>query len=272
MLPLIRCLALAVALGSTACGSEYDLMIVQAQVPDARDTACNVLGTSSTDRLGEGVLDLATDRDRPYLLFLLLANGPGDPAGQGGAAAQGVQVESSHVRLSEPPGARVSWPESCANEFDYPTATASIAPGSTAVVKTEAMRPCHARVLREHFLAGSIGFDASIAARVVLTATVHMRGRYAGAPVHSGDFRFPIRVCLGCLQTGYGEPELASFSYPARPPCGELAGNPHRGNPCNPGQDDLVLCCAPDASAPEHVQCPGIPAGTATATATGTTP
>ena len=88
------------------------------------------------------------------------------------------------------------------------------------------------------------------------------KGRHGGTDIHSDPFEFPIRVCYGCLQTGF-DGQYAAFSFALSPPkviaCDNLTENPYKGNVCNPAQDTgPILCCAQDAKG-ERLVCPAIP-------------
>ena len=88
-----------------------------------------------------------------------------------------------------------------------------------------------------------------------------MKGRHGGTQILSDPFEFPVRVCSGCLQTGFSGP-YSRWDYPAVPPCNALAHNPFTGNLCAPAQDfGPILCCARDEKG-EDLQCPGVPTGT----------
>ena len=168
-----------------------------------------------------------------------------------------VTVGSFHVTLEGPPGIRPSWPVTCPPEFDYPSVSTRLAEGEGAAFFLNAIRPCHTTAITKMFKIGSL--PASLDERLLMKATVLARGRRAGVDVVSEPFEFPIRVCYGCLQTGYNDAEFAQFNFPRIPLCRRLAGNPYLGNPCNPAQDfGPILCCALDDQA-RDIECPGRP-------------
>src|SRR5260370_28512889 len=73
-------------------------------------------------------------------------------------------------------------------------------------------------------------------------------GNQNGGLIVSDVFRFPIRMCIGCLQTGFTT--MAEFNFPGVPLC-SVAPRPNtfKGNPCNFPQDSgPLLCCLDDTT------------------------
>ena len=225
--------------------------IQQFQTPDTKDRGCLTSTDPSMVRQVQGTLDLALDKNYPYLLFPLLSL----PAN-----AAMVQLNAFRVRIGFPAGATVTWPADCPAEFDYPF-NIELAPGGTAAGSVAALQSCHAAKLRELFVTGAL--DARLQTKVMINLTITSRA-YAGSQlIFSSPADFPIRVCMGCLQTGFPAP-YDVYSYPKVPLCTQLTTNPFLGNPCNPAQDfGPLLCCSKDAEG-KMLECPGIPRGMVT--------
>ena len=169
-------------------------------------------------------------------------------------------MNGARVKILPPPGVPVGFSDNCAAEFDS-VGNANIPPGEVRAMGVEALRSCHAALIRDLFRAGRL--NASIAEKVDFRVVVRIKGRHGGTDILSDPFEFPIRVCFGCLQTGFAGP-FSAFNFPQPvPACDKLTSNPYQGNPC-PGQiaQDVgpVLCCARNND-PANLQCPGRPPG-----------
>jgi hypothetical protein len=247
-------LALALPLAGCVDGGSA-VSIVQNQVPTVTMGACVVPGTKSELRRAQGILDVGLDRPYPYEMFPLVESKLPMMATIG-AEPNRFEVTSFHVKIDPPAGISVPWSGDCGPSFDYPT-QGQVLPGSTAAFLIEGIRPCHSDQFRQMFTNGQL--PSSLAQEVVFRLTLEARGRHGGTQISSDPLYFPVRVCYGCLQTGYNEPEFADFSFPKIPACDRLAANPFTGNPCNPAQDfGPVLCCARDPQG-QQLECPGVP-------------
>ena len=104
--------------------------------------------------------------------------------------------------------------------------------------------------------------NSAVQESVYFRVIVRIKGVHGGTEIFSDPFEFPVRVCYGCLQTGFSGP-YSAFNFPETPACDALANNPFLGNPCGPAQDfGPILCCARDGKG-RGLQCPGVPTGTA---------
>jgi hypothetical protein len=221
--------------------------IPQFQTPETKDRMCLTSTAPSIERMVQGTLDLALDKNYPYLLFPLVALQSGAPE---------LLLSFIHVRVSGPPGVTVAWPAGCPAEFDVRFGAFDFPGGSMASGGIEAVQACHEDALRALFVKGVL--DARLDAKVMIKLTVNAKAYLDKLEVPSAPVDFPIRVCMGCLQTGFPVP-YKDYDFPKVPLCSQLTANPFLGNPCSPAQDfGPVLCCARDAAGAQ-LQCPARP-------------
>jgi hypothetical protein len=237
--------------------SEPPLEILAAQVPDSQ---CNPAAErDARTRATSGILDVALDKPYPYLLYPLLGNRLAHTVPTTTPDPNAITLTEMEVNLVPPDGVRVSWPANCPGEFREPAAGV-IGPDGFQALTMPAMRPCHGATLRGVFEAGEL--DRSLGTRVTFMAEIRAHGIGSAGAVASTWFEFPIRVCYGCLQTGFVG-ALAEYSFGLSPPkvlrCDQIRENPYPGNPCNPAQDvGPLLCCSVDGNA-AHLVCPAKP-------------
>jgi hypothetical protein len=259
---------IGVALGLVACDrlmakdALQALQIQQAQVLTPGD--CSVPGTPTAYHKVGGTLDLALPDGSlpPYLLALAVVNNLEAVGGSAADELNNMTLTHFTVELSAP---GVTWDASCPATFDTPRFTFKLAPGASTGASLYAITPAHSRCLR-----GQVPAE-----HLIVTARVWAKGRHGGTSIESAPFVFPIEVCLGCLQTGYTEPDLIPYRYPADyPMCDSLRGsNPYLGSSClAPGQDETILCCGVAStvggvSVPGAI-CPGVFTGDPTPTGT----
>lgn len=231
------------------------LLIVQNQVPMIEERGCLIPGMRTEIRNAMGTLDVALDKSYPYFLYPLVQSRLA-PMGGAGIDPNRIDITTFQVRLEPPPTVDVAWSPACPARFDFP-APVLLDPGAEASSIVEVIRPCHADLLRQLFQQGRLSPDMS--ERILFRAVVRAKGRHGGTEIVSDPFEFPIRVCYGCLQTGFADPEFVEFNFPRVPPCSKLAANPYLGNLCNPGQDrGPILCCARDPMG-RDLECPAVP-------------
>ena len=128
----------------------------------------------------------------------------------------------------------------------------------------QVISPCQATVIHDLFVAGTLPPD--LGQLVMFTIEMRVVGQLSsGGEIDSDKFRFSVRTCIGCLQTGFQD--VAQYDFPARPTCSALTTpNLNKGNPCNPAQDrGPLLCCTGTGNA---IVCPapGAPACSQAAT------
>jgi hypothetical protein len=244
--------ALALLAGAQCTEAGGGLVIMQDQVPD---TDCSIPGEASEVRRANGVLDVALDRAYPYLLYPLVANNLPLVGEKGDVEPNRINVTGARVRIEAPPGVFVPFRADCPQQFDHPS-EATLEPGKMSPLFVEAMRSCHAEIFRDMFRTKLL--NANVAESIWFRAVVRARGLHGGDETFSGPFEFPIRVCYGCLQTGF-QGDFAQFNFPQTPSCDLLGEHPFTGNPCGIAQDfGPVLCCAADAKG-EKIECPARP-------------
>jgi hypothetical protein len=240
------------------------LTIIQNQTPDtAMDThACVIPSMPSTLRNALGTFDVALDKSYPYYMYPLVSNGL--PSLNGTVDPNIVNINKFSIKIEAPPTVTIPWSPSCPAEYDFPNPL-PLHPGEQAAAIVEAMRPCHYDLLHQMMAEGKL--PSSFSERVIFRLIVRAKGRHGSTEIKSDPFEFPVRVCYGCLQTGFNTAAYADFNFPKVPSCSRLAEvNPFPGNPCNPAQDvGPLLCCALDAEG-KQLECPGIARGVTTPT------
>jgi hypothetical protein len=255
----LRVLALAATVAATATCTDANesLIILQAQRPDDQCRINDgVQGSILQDR---GTLDVALDRPRGYIMFPIVANNLQEIAAEGEIEPNRVFVNGARVKILPPPGVSIPFSDDCAAEFDT-SASAQMGPGDTRAIEIEVLRSCHAAFILDLFKTGRL--NHSVGERIDFRVSLRVKGRHGGTDILSDPFEFPIRVCYGCLQTGFAGP-FAAFNFPERlPACDKLTTNPYQGHQCPDliAQDvGPVLCCARNND-PSNLQCPAAPA------------
>ena len=136
-----------------------------------------------------------------------------------------VQVTGARVKIVPPTGVTVPFRADCAAEFDHPSQS-TIFPGSQRAVRVEAVRTCHAALFQDLFKSGAL--NPAVGESVYFRVIVRIKGHHGGTEILSDPFEFPVRICYGCLQTGFSGP-YSLFNFPMTPPCAALADQPlHR--------------------------------------------
>jgi hypothetical protein len=250
--------ALTTLMAASCVETNESLTIVQAMVPN---DSCMIdeMGSGGA-RLPEGILDVGLDKAYGYVLYPLIANNLLPLSSSGGIEPNRVSITGAEVELLPPKGVTVTWPAGCGAEFED-FSTANILPAGKRAIRVAALSACHAAVIRTMFQTGQL--NPSLTEEIKFRAKVRAKGKHGSSEIFSDPFEFPIRVCYGCLQTGF-QGAYAEFSFSASAPkvlsCENMAENPYMGNTCHPAQDfGPILCCAQDAKG-EKLLCPGIPA------------
>ena len=247
-------LSLAAFAGSGCIDNSGLLIILQNQTPTVVDVAshnCQAGSTASAAPVGSGVLDLEIGTNPPplYMAYPLVQNTlPVRAAGAGEIEPNSVYVDGVRGVLVPPPGLTMTWPVDCPATFFWPS-TAALLPGTTLGLSAQVIRPCQAQTIHDLFASGDLPSDMS--QQVLFTIEMRVVGRVtSGSEITSDAFRFSVRVCIGCLQTGFSD--IAQFNFPARPSCGVAPKpNPYHGNPCNLAQDTgPLLCCTGEMNQP----------------------
>lgn len=250
-------LCLAALAGGGCIDNSGLLVVLQNQTPTIVDVAshnCQAGSTASAAPVGSGVLDLEIGTNPPplYMAYPLVQSTlPRRAATPGEIEPNTVYVDGVRGTLVPPPGLAMTWPVDCPASFFWPS-TAALLPGTTLGLSAQVIRPCQAQVIHDLFASGALPADMS--QQVLFTIEMRVVGRVtSGSEITSDAFRFSVRVCIGCLQTGFSD--IAQFNFPARPSCGVAPKpNPYHGNPCNLAQDTgPLLCCTGDMN---QVICP----------------
>ena len=234
------------------------LVILQNQQPISDETTqmCSAGATASAVVVGTGVLDLETSTPPAaapaYIAYPLVQNAlPARAANAGEFEPNAVFIDGVRGTIVPPPGLSMTWPTGCAADFYWPS-TATLLPGAMMGMTAQVIRPCQSNAIHDLFATGDLPSD--LGQQVLFTVEMRVVGRLtSGSEIDSDAFRFSVRACIGCLQTGI--PGNAQLNFPARPSCSAAPKpNPDHHNPCNPAQDyGPLLCCTGDMN---QIVCP----------------
>jgi len=221
------------ALGALFLSScvEYgsSLTIIQNQSPTTEGGSCVIPSMSSALRNALGTYDVALDKSYPYYMYPLLSNGL--PSIQQTVDPNIVYVNKWTVKIEPPPTVEVPWSPACPAEFDFPSPL-PLRPGEQAAAIVEAIRPCHYDLLHGLMAQGKI--PSSFSERVIFRLIVRAKGRHGSTEIKSDPFEFPVRVCYGCLQTGF-QLGLRRLHLPQGPRLQPAGGDqPLPGQPLQP--------------------------------------
>jgi hypothetical protein len=208
------------------------LFVRQAQARVASGaTGCTVDSSPSSVFMTEGTLDLAFRTEYTAVLLVgnqLVARGN---ASQLRTETSRVEIEGAVVRLEN--GTNTVW-----GPFTVP--------GAGFIDPATGSNPSYG--LTEAILVGS-AFGNSLVAEPPaerykvrrFTSVVKVIGKtLGGTAVESGEWRFPLTICYGCL---IAFPPEANDSKLSRPNCQLAAGTGTTvAAPCALGQDDAVDC------------------------------
>ena len=256
---------LASSLAAAGCVSNSGLLVILQNNQPVQDTTtllCSAGSTPSTTAIGTGILDLETSSPPSaypaYIAYPLVQSTlPIQAATPGAIEPNTVYIEGVRGTLIPPPGVTISWPAGCPADFYWPT-TGALLPGTMVGLTAQVISPCQATVIHDMFVAGTLPPD--LGQLVMFTIEMRVVGQLnSGSEIDSDKFRFSVRTCIGCLQTGFKD--AAQYNFPARPTCSALTTpNLDKGNPCNVAQDyGPLLCCTGGAN---DIVCPapGAPA------------
>lgn len=227
-------------------------VIVQNQVPEIVSGVCAVPSKAADSRQipGTGAYDVDLDKPYPYFLYPLLRNDLPISASENTIEVNRIEYTGVEVKIEPPAGVAFPSTADCPTEFKF-AERATIPPTGEVGSAVQVFLPCHSAALLNLFNSGALPKD--FATHVRFKVTIRAVGKHAGSTLKSDPFEYIVRVCKGCLQTGYA-PMFAPFDYPGVPACTALTVNPYNGNPCNPAQDGQILCCR---KADGKLDCPG---------------
>ena len=248
-------LVASLAVASLGCVSNSGLIVILQNQQPTIDTDTHMCAAASLPGgavVGNGVLDLEVGAAPGYFVYPLLQNTlPPRAEMTGQVEPNAVVIDGMRVTIHPPPGLDVTWPDGCPGTFNWPS-TAALLPGTTLGMIAQVILPCHAQVIHDLFAAGTL--PSEFTQQVLFVVEMRAVGRLpSGNEITSDSFRFSVRMCIGCLQTGF--PDIAQFNFPARPTCGvSPKPNLYHGNPCNLAQDyGPLLCCTGDMN---QIVCP----------------
>ena len=219
-------------LGGVGCADDQSMLFVrqaQARVASGAN-GCTVDNSPSSLFITEGTLDLAFRTEYSAALLVgnqLVARGN---SSQLRTETARVQVEGAVVRLED--GTNTVW-----GPFTVP--------GSGFIDPATGSTPAYG--LTETILLGS-SFGSMLAGDTAnrnkvrrFTSVVKILGKtLGGASIESGEWRFPLTVCYGCLVSF---PPEANDPKLTRPNCDLPAGTGTTvAAPCALGQDDAIDC------------------------------
>lgn len=214
------------AVGMSACAdNESSIFIRQVLAPEE---SCDVTADPASPALGAGFMDLAFRTE--YSAWLLVGNQLVERG-----AAEMVRTETSRFEVTgaevriETTDGRVLGP---ASEYTIPVSGFADPTGGTdpgyGAVSVVMINDETGRLLASSFPANE---RSSAVGRVVSVVKVFGQ-TLGGQELESGEFRFPINVCYGCLVT------VPSDGSPCQPDedAGEIP------MPCVMGQDEPIDC------------------------------
>jgi hypothetical protein len=228
----------AIALSAASCGNPPgQFLIVQNQVPDE---GCVIPASLGTVYQGEGTLDVRLVSDfaeSGYYLFPLMQNNYPSPTGGDTGDPNRIALSGYRVDVSLPDDApadaiydlfaalQTSSPAGGPDQmiqYRVPTSGSVASGGGNTAGSVNAFPGALARAIRKTGVLQNVPY-------VWMYSTVRALGNNLASSVESDAFRYPIRVCDGCL---IASREVCPVSHPVL-----------TGNQCNISQDGYVDCC-----------------------------
>ena len=221
------------------------LVIVGDQIPmyDSVNMVCTAASDSGAALLGQGTLDLDVGTPQAYVGYPVVQNRLAPRGASGGVEPNRIMLAGFRITLHAPLGFNFPWTDTVPNHTE-PAYSQGLEPGASLTAKVDLVSQNQAQLIRDQFMPG--GLSAALTDQVIFTVEMNAVGSLGGGQIESDVFRFPVRMCTGCLQTGFTA--LAQFNYPGLPTC-KTAPRPnmYKGNPCNFAQDSgPLLCCQDD--------------------------
>jgi len=224
--------ALLLGIAPGCADSESVLFIRQVQIPQkSSGNTCTVDTSPTSSHRAAGVLDVAIASQ--YRASLLVGSQLVDRGSKDDLRTETsrVQMEGSEVYLTDSAGRTIGGP------YTVPSAglidPANGSNPSFGLVES---------VLVDSVTASKLASELSAQPRGTirrLTSHVRVFGRtLGGTEVESGEWKYPIDVCFGCLVTYPREADSPSIQGPD---C-LATGDEEPAVPCEPGQDESVDC------------------------------
>jgi len=241
-------LALTLGAGGVGCVQNPGLMVILGNQIPMQDSTTHICGTvMGGDLLGQGTLDLGVGIPQPYFAYPVVQNRLSPRGTTGGFEPNRVMLDGFRVTLNPPPGYAFPWPADVPNHVE-PHFPQGLEPSASLTAKVEIVSQTQAKAILDEFRPG--GLNPDLTQQIIFTAEIRAVGQLNGGQIESDVFRYPIRMCVGCLQTGF--PTLAQYNYPGLPLC-SVAPRPnvYKGNACNFAQDSgPLLCCLDENQRP----------------------
>ena len=240
-------LAFVAVVGGGACVENPGLMVILGnQVPtmDGTTHVCSAATSTGVSLLGQGVLDLGVGTPQGYVAYPVVQNRLAPRGMSGGFDSNRIMLDGFRITLKAPPGYDFPWTADVPNHVE-PHFPQGLEPSSSLTANIELVSQTQARAILAEFKPG--GLNPDLAQQIIFTAEIRAVGELSGGEIESDVFRYPIRMCVGCLQTGFLS--AAQYNYPHVPEC-SVAPRPnmYKGNPCNYAQDSgPLLCCVDDS-------------------------
>lgn len=220
-------------LASACADNEQTIFIRQVQAPE---TECGYEADPSGTAVGIGVLDLALTTE--YRGGLLVGNQlvPRANADRPAAETNRVRLTEAEVRVELTTGEEIG-------SFTVP-GTGFIDPGtgsepSYGMFLSTLVDSASAKVILDK-LGGASGTRSSTVGRIVTVVKVFGR-TLGGKEVETGEYRFPIEVCYGCLISF--PPDANDPTLAKQPNCLKASETGSTlEEPCLVGQDQAVDC------------------------------
>jgi len=250
-------------LAFAACETQKGMLFVeQNQSPEIGDDGvCTVPAEKTEATIPRGVLDVAFDQPKAYFLYPLIKNAIEDSLDM---SPEATVVYVDRAKTVVHPEPRLPLPDfgaDCPTTFEEPLAF-RLEGGDTISGAMRVLLPCHAQRIKRYFEEPPDQplYPPDQNVELYYTVDFSVSGNRAGSHIESDPFRFPIRVCYGCLQLQSPDGSLTTPLCSTMPP-----ENPYTGNPCNYAQDfGPVMCCSNDLEGGNgELICPapGVPAG-----------
>jgi len=242
------------AAAGAGCVDNAGLLVIAGnQIPmfDPVSMVCTAAADSGSSLLGQGTLDLDVGTPQAYVGYPMVENRLQPRGATAGVEPNRIMLDGFRITLHPPLGFVFPWTDTVPDHTE-PAFSQGLEPGASLTAKVNLVTQNQAQLIYEQFKPG--GLSAALTDQVIFTVEMHAVGELNGGQIESDVFRFPVRMCTGCLQTGFTT--LAQFNYPGLPTC-KAAPRPnmYKGNPCNFAQDSGPLLCCEDEMTSKRI-CP----------------
>lgn len=235
--------AAALVTSIAGCGTPPgQFVIIQNQVPETAGGGCLIPSTLGTVYRGEGAMDVRlvrSDAQEGYVLFPVMQNNYPSPQGQSSGDPNRIALTNYQVDVTVPDDAPADEITNLVNNLrfasDVPDPLVHYSAPTSGSVTSGGGNTAGAINVIPAELARRIRATGVLATKPYVWIYVQVRsvGRFdgTGSSVESDSFRYPIRVCDGCMTQNVGMCPVPSDAVSL-------------GNPCNIAQDGFVTCCS----------------------------